>query len=187
MEINESLLEMDFFHQVITIATRFAGRDMQNGANTEQIEKASTELVDTVYEALEGQLTGLDKLWAWLPLSYLVLRKCNLQFDENERIEIYYKGKKIGTTRFNYTPLKITKDYIESLFKKSIFNDLDVVLCIYNEKINLARFEVYKHADLGLAFMEFDKKYDDMLMTKDKHEYVVDAITIKFPFIAHEQ
>lgn len=184
--MNESLLEMDFFHQVITIATKFAGRDMQNGVNGERIEKASTELIDTVYEALEGQLTGLDKLWAWLPLSQLVLHKCDLQLDKDERIEIYYKGKKIGITRFNYTPLKITKEYIENLFKRSMFDDSDMVLCIYNEKINLTRFEIYKHADLGLAFMEFDKKYDDMLMTKNRHEYVVDAIKIKFPFIATE-
>lgn len=185
MEINDLLQEVKLSEQVLMIAGRYAGRDMQNNINGDKIEQASGQLCTDVVDLVEKNVTGLDKILSYTPLNFIMLKHCYLQINEYDRIDVYYKDNKIGSTRFNYTLSTINKESLNKVFRNAGMQGTDICICLRNDKEDTVRFEIYKNWNLSEAYKKISKKYDENLYTKDKQEYIIDAMIIKFPFNAY--
>ena len=157
MEINDLLQEVKLSEQVLMIAGRYAGRDMQNNINGDKIEQASGQLCTDVIELVEKNVTGLDKILSYTPLNFVMLRHCYLQINEYDRIDVYYKGSKIGSTRFNYTLSIINKETLNKVFQK------------LPEFIKTIVDHLFNHSGLDLKY--FKQQYDPEVKRKEESRF----------------
>ena len=188
--VNEMLKNLKFNDQMLLITAGFAGRDIfrKKEKNT-TLENAVEEFKDNVFgEIIVPNLTFGDRTLLLFGFQNYALRNCLLQLDEYDRVLIYYKGNKIGMTRFLYKERDMNSIELEAVFNDAAEAGLDICVEITIPGQSQTEYVITKYKNLANKLNYYLKNYDEELNHKrHKGEKIVDAMPIHFIFGENEE
>lgn len=183
--VNEMLKNLKFNDQMLLITAGFAGRDIfRKKEKNPTLENAVEEFKDNIFgEIIIPNLSFIDRTLMLFGIQNYALRNCLLQLDEYDRVIVYYKGEKIGMTRFLYKEREMNKLELEAVFNDATEAGIDICVEITIPGQNQTEYVITKYKNLANKLNYYMRNYDDELNHKrHKGEKIVDAMPIQFIF-----
>jgi hypothetical protein len=183
-DVNAILKGQKFNNQMMLVTAGFAGRDALRSKINPVLQEAIEDFKDRIFgEIIVPNLSFIDRALLLFGIQNYALRNCLLQLDEYDRVIVYYKGKKIGMTRFLYKEREMNKMELEAIFNDAAEQGLDVCVEITIPGQNQTEYVITKYKNLSNKLNYYMKNYDNELNhNKHKGEKIVDAMPIQFIF-----
>ena len=182
-EINEEAKELDLTHKLLYFVSHFAGRDMLLSPMPKSLSKAIDTFKQNVIETILGKLNLVELFLCRKELKDFVTARCDLELDAYGRVNLFYKGEKIGSFGFNYREGDLDKNEIKVFFQNAIETNRDVCLEIKMPNKTLTDLIVIRHENLKEELAYYLENLDDELRLQDGSNIQIIEILL-FHFVA---